>query len=116
METEGAVEAFSALGHASRLEAFRLLVQAGEGGLPAGEIARALDIPAPTLSFHLAHLSRAGLVTARPEGRRVIYALDVERFRDLLGFLLRGCCGGDSDHCLPDSLAALVGREDGATP
>jgi DNA-binding transcriptional ArsR family regulator len=101
METEGAVQAFAALGHASRLEAFRLLLQAGEDGVSAGEIARALDVPAPTLSFHLAHLSRAGLVTSRQEGRHVLYAVSVERFRDLLAFLLEDCCGGDSSRCLP---------------
>lgn len=101
METEGAVAAFAALGHASRLEAFRLLLQAGEAGVPAGEIARTLGIPAPTLSFHLAHLARAGLVTARQEGRHVFYAPDVECVRALLGFLLRDCCGGDPGHCLP---------------
>ena len=93
--------AFAALGHPSRLEAFRRLLQAGEGGLSAGAIARALDVPAPTLSFHLAALARVGLVTSRHQGRHVIYAANLDAFRALLAFLLEECCGGDPGCCLP---------------
>jgi DNA-binding transcriptional ArsR family regulator len=101
METEGAVGAFAALGHPSRLEAFRRLLQAGEDGLAAGAIARALDVPAPTLSFHLAALARVGLVTSRQQGRHVLYAANLDAFRDLLAFLMEECCGGDPGCCLP---------------
>jgi len=72
METTAALERLSALAHDSRLAIFRRLVQRGPEGMAAGEIAAALGVAAPTLSFHLAHLARAGLVTSRREGRAVI--------------------------------------------
>ena len=99
MDTSRALEAFAALAQDTRLAAFRLLVAAGEGGQPAGEIARRLQVPHNTLSTHLAALTRAGLVRARREGRQVIYAADAAGIRALLDFLLRDCCGGRPELC-----------------
>ncbi len=89
-----ALEAFAALAHPTRLGAFRLLVKAGPPGRPAGEIAEALGTPAPTMSFHLAHLERAGLAAARRDGRLVFYAADYSHMQGLIRYLLEDCCRG----------------------
>jgi len=94
METKSAVEALSALAQASRLAIFRLLVEAGPQGLPAGKIGEALSLPPATLSFHLAHLARAGIAKSRQEGRFVIYSADYEAMNALLAYLTENCCGG----------------------
>ncbi len=94
-----AVDALSALAQGTRLQAYRLLVEAGAEGLPAGVIGEKLDLPPATLSFHLAHLSRAGLVQSRQEGRFVIYSASFEHMDALLGYLTENCCGGRS--CAP---------------
>ncbi len=99
METTQAVTALGALAQGSRLAAFRLLVGEGPDGLPAGAIAERLQIPPATLSFHMAQLAHAGLVRARREGRSVIYSVDFENMRALLGFLAEHCCGGDPEAC-----------------
>jgi len=100
MRTEDAVARLSALAQASRLEIFRRLVQAGPEGLAAGEIAEALGIPKPTLSFHLAQLERAGLVASRREGRSILYRADYDSIAGLVGFLYENCCGRGTE-CLP---------------
>ena len=94
MESKDVVPILSALAQETRLEALRKLVEAGPGGLPAGEIARRLDVPAPTLSFHLKAMLHAGLVTARRSGRSLIYAADFETLRGVTGFLTENCCAG----------------------
>lgn len=94
-----ATDALAALAQESRLEAFRLLVRAGADGLPAGDIARTLAIPHNTLSTHLAHLTRAGLLQSRREGRSVIYSVDFEGTCGLLGFLIEDCCQGTPEAC-----------------
>lgn len=99
METNTAIEAFSALAQATRLETFRRLVRAGPEGLPAGAVARALETPPNTMSTHLAILERAGLVTSRREGRLVYYAASFDRVRGLVGFLLEDCCAGNPEVC-----------------
>jgi len=99
METKHAVEALAALAQASRLQVYRLLVQAGPEGLAASELAERLGIPSNTLSFHLKNLSHAGLVLARPEGRFIYYSANYEQMNTLLGFLTENCCGGRS--CAP---------------
>lgn len=99
MESTAAVERLSALAHDSRLAVFRRLVQRGHGGMAAGELAQALGIAPPTLSFHLAHLSRAGLVVSRREGRSILYAPDHEAMRSLVGYLYENCCGDGA--CAP---------------
>ena len=107
MEEREAVDRLSALAQESRLRVFRLLVRSGPPGLPAGEIAEALEIPAATLSFHLAQLTRAGLAEARREGRSIIYALRVEGMRELLAFLTEDCCQGRPELCTPGTLSRV---------
>ena len=92
MESQQAVTALSALAQETRLEVFRLLVRRGPQGMAAGEAAARLDIPAPTLSFHLKELRLAGLVRRRREGRSVVYRPDFEAMNTLLAFLTRNCC------------------------
>lgn len=94
MELEAAVQALAALAQSSRLEVFRLLVQAGPAGRAAGDIAHALDIPPATLSFHLKALAHAGLVESRQAGRHVIYQARFQAMNALLAYLTENCCGG----------------------
>ena len=96
METRHAVAALAALAQDSRLDVFRLLVRAGAAGLPAGQVAERLDIPAATLSFHLSQLKHAGLVHARRDGRLQIYAVNYNAMNALMGFLTENCCAGDA--------------------
>ncbi len=101
METMQAVQSLGALAQGSRLSIFRLLVQAGPGGMAAGRIGEKLDLPPATLSFHLAGLTRAGLARSRQEGRFVIYSADFGSINSLVDFLTENCCGGQS--CAPAS-------------
>jgi len=94
METEQVIDALAALAQRSRLSIFRLLVEAGPAGLAAGAIGEKLELPPATLSFHLAHLARAGLVHSRQEGRFVIYSASFENMNTLVGYLTENCCGG----------------------
>ena len=99
MDTKAAVRSLAALAQESRLEVFRLLVQAGPEGLPAGEIAGHLGIPASTLSFHVKALAQAGLVDAAQRGRFVFYSTDFAAMNGLIAFLGENCCGGRA--CVP---------------
>lgn len=92
MDINNAVIQFDALSQETRLLAFRLLVQAGPNGLPAGEISKQLETPHNTMSFHLNHLSNAGLIRSRKEGRSVIYSARFDTTRELIGFMVRDCC------------------------
>ncbi len=94
-----AVELFAALGHESRLAIFRLLVEAGPDGAHASAIGAQLDIPAATLSFHLAHLGRVGLIRGERESRFIRYAAAYDTMDDLIAFLAHNCCQGKA--CLP---------------
>src|SRR5581483_8942170 len=94
MESEIAIKRLSALAQDSRLAVFRLLVKAGRQGVPAGDVARSLDIPANTLSAQLNLLSNAGLVISRREGRSIIYAACYEAMGELLRYLMEDCCQG----------------------
>ncbi len=94
MESKTAVEALGALAQDSRLQVYRVLVQAGPKGLAASEIAERVGIPANTLSFHLKSLSHADLVHARQEGRFIYYSTNYEQMNALLGFLTENCCEG----------------------
>jgi ArsR family transcriptional regulator len=99
MELLPAIDAFGALAQKSRLQIFRLLMQCGPQGMAAGDIARRLAIPSNTLSFHVAVLCRAKLVTSRKDGRSIIYAVDLEGTRGLLSFLVEDCCHGKPEIC-----------------
>ena len=101
MEIKTASAAFASLSQESRLKTLKLLVQAGPSGMAAGAIAEAMEAPAPTMSFHLKELERAGLIVSRKEGRRVIYAADYGGIRALIDFLLADCCAGDRRLCGP---------------
>src|SRR6478736_7241221 len=94
MEKIDAVAALAALAQDSRLDVFRLLVQAGPEGVSAGAVATALDLAPNTLTFHLDRLRTAGLVTVRRDGRSMIYAAQFETMNGLLGFLTENCCQG----------------------
>src|SRR5919205_1741820 len=94
METSQAVAALAALAQDNRLDVFRLLVQAGPEGMPAGAVAEALGLAPNTLTFHFDRLRMAGLVTVRREGRSMIYAAQFDTMNALLGFLTENCCGG----------------------
>ena len=83
---------FDTLSQETRLNAFRLLVKAGLEGLPAGALSEELGTPHNTMSFHLNHLSNAGIVTSRKEGRSVIYSANFEVVRALIGFIVKDCC------------------------
>ena len=101
MEKLDAITALAALAQDNRLETFRLLVQAGPDGMPAGEVAAALGLPPNTLSFHFDRLRQAGLVTVRREGRSMIYAARFDTMNALLGYLTDNCCGGEPELCAP---------------
>src|ERR1041384_1710005 len=96
MENSQAVAALAALAQEHRLAVFRLLVQAGPEGMPAGQVADALDLAPNTLTFHFDRLRVAGLVTVRRDGRSMIYAARFEAMNQLLGFLTENCCQGAS--------------------
>ncbi len=106
MQANRIIRALSALAQEHRLAAFRLLVQAGEEGIAAGTLAEKLDVPPSSMSFHLAQLANAGLVTQRRESRSIIYSADYTAMNELMGYLTENCCGGvpctDDSVCLPD--------------
>ena len=104
MDRDEAIAALAALAQGTRLDAFRLLVQAGPEGLAAGELAERIGTSPPALSFHLKGLTHAGLARARQEGRFVIYSADFDVMRSLLDFLTENCCGGAS--CAPSARPA----------
>jgi ArsR family transcriptional regulator, arsenate/arsenite/antimonite-responsive transcriptional repressor len=93
LAAEQVIDALSALAQEHRLALFRLLVQAGEGGLPAGAIAERIGVPASSLSFHLAHMERAGIIRRLRQGRSLIYSADFGAMADLVGYLTENCCG-----------------------
>jgi ArsR family transcriptional regulator len=101
MEQVEAVEALAALAQTTRLEAFRLLVSREPDGVPAGELARLLQVPQNTLSSHLSILARAQLVTGERQSRSIIYRADLSRFRAVMLFLLKDCCDGRPEVCAP---------------
>lgn len=96
-----AIAALAALAQATRLETFRLLVKHEPHGVPAGELARLIDVPQNTMSAHLAILSRAGLVTGERHSRTIIYRANLDGFRELTLFMVQDCCGGNPELCAP---------------
>lgn len=101
MKKADAVAALAALAQDNRLDVFRLLVEAGPDGLPAGQVAEALGLAPNTLTFHFDRLRNAGLVTVRRDGRSMIYAAQFDTMNALLGFLTENCCQGAADKCAP---------------
>jgi DNA-binding transcriptional ArsR family regulator len=101
MDSSIAIAALGALAQTTRLETFRLLVRREPEGVPAGELARLLEVPQNTMSAHLATLSRAGLVKSERQSRSIIYRANLDGLRDLTLFLVKDCCGGSSELCLP---------------
>jgi DNA-binding transcriptional ArsR family regulator len=108
MELEIAVRRLAALAQDGRLQVLRLLIKSGRGGLAAGEVARALGVPANTLSAQLSVLSNAQLVRSRRQGRSVIYSADYDAMTELLLYLMEDCCQGRPEVCAP--LAEIASR------
>lgn len=113
MDTKQVIDALGALAHETRLAAFRMLVQKGPEGIPAGAIAESLGIPPSSLTFHLQQLLHAGLVTQRRLSRQVIYAADYAAMNGVLSFLTENCCGGEAACTTPacDPAAAFTKGE-----
>jgi ArsR family transcriptional regulator, arsenate/arsenite/antimonite-responsive transcriptional repressor len=105
MKMSTVIAALGALAQESRLDIFRLLVQAGPQGMPAGEIGERLGLPPPTLSFHLNQLRFAGLIRSRRESRSIIYSANFRTMNELLGYLTENCCGGRLELCTPGACA-----------
>ena len=109
MQPTAAVTALGALAQEHRLALFRLLVQAGEEGMPAGAIAGALGVPNSSLSFHLAQLHRAGLVLQERRHRSLIYRANYAAMNALVGYLMENCCAGAG--CGTDSACETPAKE-----
>ena len=107
MQPAAVITALAALAQEHRLAAFRLLVQAGTEGIPAGAVSERLGVPPSSMSFHLAQLAHAGLVTQRREGRSIIYVADYAAMNAVMGYLTENCCSGlpcdDAAACTPQS-------------
>lgn len=114
MEDEEALAAFSALAQPTRLAILKLLVRSGGAGVPAGEIAHAVEAPASTISTHLAILERAGLIASRRESRSIIYSSNMDTISDVLAYLIDDCCNGRPEICAP--LTAVVNRATACCP
>ncbi|MTI45453.1 transcriptional regulator, ArsR family [Roseibium hamelinense] len=99
MDDDLAISALAALAQKDRLATFRLLVSAGEQGLPSGQIAERLNIQPTRMSFHLSALERAGLLRTHRDGRRIFYAVSYAVMKDLLEFLTKDCCSGHPEIC-----------------
>lgn len=92
MDLEHALAAIAALSQKTRLRVFKILIEYGNSGTAAGTISDRLGIPHNTLSFHLSHLTQAGLITARKDGRSIIYAANIASIEELIGYLRENCC------------------------
>lgn len=110
MDATKTVEALSALAHEHRLAIYRLLVERGPNGMAAGIIAERLGVPPSSLTFHLQHLLRAGLVTQRRLSRQLIYAADFAVMHALVGFLTENCCGRGQPGCLPATVSETTSK------
>ncbi len=108
MDSVKAVQALGALAHETRLAIFRMLVERGPDGLSAGIIAEHLGLPPSSLTFHVQHLHRAGLVTQRRLSRQLIYAADFASMNGLVGFLTENCCGQGRAACLPAATTPAI--------
>jgi|SRR6476646_7396407 ArsR family transcriptional regulator len=104
MKKHDAVEILAALAQENRLDVFRLLVEAGSEGMPAGHIATSLRLPPNALTFHLDRLREAGLVTVQRDGRSMIYAAKYDAMNALVSYLTDHCCQGRPEICKPKSM------------
>ena len=101
MKAKDLIEALNALAHEHRLTIFRLLVERGPAGLPAGRIAQRVGLVPSSLTFHLQNLQRGGLITQRREGRQLIYSADFTAMTLLVGYLTDNCCAESAAECCP---------------
>ena len=101
MKAKDVIEALGALAHEHRLAIFRLLVERGPAGLPAGRIAERVRLVPSSLTFHLQNLQRGGLITQRREGRQLIYSADFDAMTALVGYLTDNCCAESAAECCP---------------
>ena len=101
MDEKDVIAALAALAQPTRLQTFRLLVRNEPKGVPAGELARLIEIPQNTMSAHLAILARAGLIAGERHSRTILYRANLDRFREMTLFLVKDCCGGRPDLCAP---------------
>jgi ArsR family transcriptional regulator len=112
MDINHAVIALSALSQETRLRVFKLLIEYGPEGTPAGQLSEQLEIPHNTLSFHLSHLSHAGLVKSRRQGRSIIYAANNQAIENLMAFMVENCCSrGKAPDCCPKPKAPKKGKK-----
>ena len=116
MKKLNVVGSLGALSQETRLDIFRLLVQKGPQGMPAGEIGDRLGQPSPTLSFHLNQLRFAGLVTSRRESRSIIYSANFKAISDLVAYLTENCCGGRPELCSSALVSGCAASECGPSP
>jgi ArsR family transcriptional regulator len=101
MDSSIALLALGALSQSTRLDTFRLLVRHEPDGLPAGEVARQMEVPQNTMSAHLAILARAGLVSSERHSRTIVYRADLNQLREMMLFLVKDCCEGRPELCAP---------------
>jgi ArsR family transcriptional regulator, arsenate/arsenite/antimonite-responsive transcriptional repressor len=101
MDNIETIAALAALAQSTRLDTFRLLVKREPKGVPAGELARLIEVPQNTMSAHLAILARAGLIAGERHSRTILYRANLDRFREMTLFLVKDCCGGRPDLCAP---------------
>lgn len=112
MDKKHALDALSALGHAQRLDIFRLLMRAEPVGVLAGNLAESLNAPANTVSSNLSILSQAGLIESSREGRSIRYRARIQSMQELLSYLTDECCGGHPALCLDRSANRTCCEED----
>jgi ArsR family transcriptional regulator, arsenate/arsenite/antimonite-responsive transcriptional repressor len=110
MDIQSAVTQLSSIAQAARLEIFRVLVQAGADGVPAGSLGERLNIPPSTLSFHLKELSRAGMISSRQVSRFIYYSANYQAMNTLLAYLTENCCAGVNE-CCPDVSSCNPGKD-----
>lgn len=110
MDTTQALDALAGLAQKTRLAIFRHLVELGPEGACPGDLAAAVGVAAPTLSFHLKTLLQAGLIDAEQNGRSITYRANFAAMRGLIGYLGDNCCGGDPSRCAPVAAAPVRGR------
>jgi ArsR family transcriptional regulator, arsenate/arsenite/antimonite-responsive transcriptional repressor len=108
MKRREALAALAALAQENRLDVFRLLVEAGPEGLPAGTVAEALKLTPNNLTFHFDRLRKACLITVRRDGRSMIYAARYDRMNALLRYLTENCCQGQAEQCAPSECKTRV--------